>query len=192
MSCSVMENEVGVIGKIVPEFYFDIIARITPGVIATAPYIWNDITLDPNLLLGGVGLVISYFVGLILDKISDRLLTPSLRKLLFLSTNSVWRNFRHIKDWEIWVWIHTDVSGLKSALLKKMMAERIAIRSIFFTFLIWLVPCLTPSVMVDHWSPLVIASVALILIYAHQKADAAICSHYQRRNQISPTNTGGY
>lgn len=122
----------------IPEIYFDIIARVIPGVIAIG--IYKPAALSNALSTPALALILlcSYFLGLLLHVVGD-----SIWWIIFYKWQP--RMAKHI-SWlkvdtiaELWEWIR-NLPLVHRAVFTKMMAERsmfqatalIALASVFF------------------------------------------------------------
>lgn len=173
-----MANEIENHAKYVPQLFFDVIARIIPGSIILSLYFWDHVIKNPSLMLAGTGLAASYFLGLVLDKVSDLFLTPILKRCLALFRSPVWKKYSMIPDYKIWVWIHS-VEVERQPLLLKMMAERICLRSMILVSLLWICPVIAP-IDLGCCHPIYVFVALGLLFISHLKADVAVTSHYER------------
>lgn len=182
-----MPNEIESHAKYVPQLFFDVIARIIPGSIILSLYFWDAVLKNPSLMLAGTGLAASYFLGLVLDKVSDLFLTPILKRSLGFSRNPAWKKFSTIPDWKIWVWIHDSVEAERKPLLLKMMAEKICLRSMILASLFWICPVIAPLDL-GCLHPLYVLLALGLLFISHLKADVAVSSHFERGVQGEKTS----
>ena len=113
----------------VPEIYFDIIARVVPGAIAIGLY-----SFGPNLhefntpTIGFVALICSYFLGMILHIVSDRLWDWGFYS--WQPSAAECCSFFHLyKDADLWRWIRLSLGPTDRNVFTKMMAEKAMFRS---------------------------------------------------------------
>lgn len=133
------------LSDIVPQFYYDLIARVTPGAIACI-FLWawfREYVLWPNEF-GAAGVlvtafVVSYFFGLIFDLSSELLLSriaciwnkcSTEHQLNWWSDSALWSKLVKLqKTGSPWVRSQLPV-------LTKMMAERSLLRGAIFELIL--------------------------------------------------------
>ena len=71
------DGEVG--ASVVPEVYYDLIARIIPGVLVLWIYGWADVEEGVDVPRLSIGLVLAYTIGLSLNMIVDVIAQPLWR-----------------------------------------------------------------------------------------------------------------
>lgn len=114
-----MSEEMGLKGSAIPEIYYDVIARVIPGALILGTYHgWRDLDLNT----AGVGLILSYLLGLILDMLES----PYSRFWLWVW--SIFPTNRKTND-ELWQWLR-DLPLRDRILYTKMMAEKILFSSL--------------------------------------------------------------
>lgn len=117
--------------SLVPEFYYDLIARVVPGVAVLELYEFVD-TEHLNFATISLGIVAAYLVGLALDVSTERLawflhlITRPLTDLIAF--------FRIQDDEALWNWTRT-LPLAEQVQLKKMFAEKVLFRVAFFVAL---------------------------------------------------------
>ena len=115
---------------LIPEFYYDLIARVTPGALLCAALVWSVrqrlavAELDPVIGLP-LGLLASYLAGFLLDTASA-LTLGRVAPYLFRALG------KRFSIWQVDVWKHINEtrSDGHRAKLVKMMAERAMARSL--------------------------------------------------------------
>jgi hypothetical protein len=139
----VPSNSLDDVGTLVPEFYYDLIARIVPGAVLSLLVAWEWRShLSPLLALGGaivlpVGFVVSYVSGFFLDAISD-VTVGRLNHLLYrlfhgVVGSGVWRT-RTLQ--QIRLANRQDSSGInRRAFLIKMVAEKCMSRNLMVAWI---------------------------------------------------------
>ena len=153
------------IWSLIPQIYYDLIARIIPGIILITIFIiflgcpCLSKTIDYKIIIGFV-LILSYGMGFVLE----------------IACNIIWDEFicneKSFKsDKKLWRWIRNSD---KSILLTKMMAEKAMFRSMvlisiiaFFLILInpWIIPyCLTCVLLLSLLLPIIFA-VCMFRVY---------------------------
>ncbi len=118
---------------LIPEFYYDIIGRVVPGILIVCLYLPCDVKageLETTLLL----LIFSYFLGLTLDVVSDRIFY--FIHFLLDEKWSVLPKFLKVEtDGKLWDWTRT-LRRSDQLPLKKMFAEKAIFRIGTFVALI--------------------------------------------------------
>lgn len=131
------------IKELIPEFFYDLIARITPGSILLVAVCWHwqvsPMTLKrfEGTILVALALIASYVLGFFLDHISymliyfpDRLVKRILLKRAS-GSSSKWK----VDTWEV---LRSTKDDSDTVVLLKMTAERVMIRSVM---MIWVISC---------------------------------------------------
>lgn len=115
---------------LVPEFYYDLIGRVTPGAVLCSALVWRVHQDVPLSKLDGavalpLGLMVSYLLGYLLDAISG-MTVGRIADLVFK------RLATRLPVWQVDVWshIHGATDERHRAKLTKMMAERTLARSL--------------------------------------------------------------
>jgi hypothetical protein len=131
------------LASLVPEIYYDLIGRIVPGLILCLVLFWNLRTELSFLKELGGGTVIAfvlllgYAMGLILDLLAgmflyrpNRIIFWALAK--FAAKNNVWQ----VHVWQV---IARQSDEARASHLRKMMAERAALRNLtVLSIALWL------------------------------------------------------
>jgi hypothetical protein len=180
------------VSSIIPEFYYDLIARITPGALLCLAVLWDyRVELAPLLALGAVvytaiGLMAAYTVGLLID-----VLTGIVFDIIFLGLRNVARCLANkpeaqkpVPKWiEVW---KTDTSQVMSKLddlqkmgaLIKLHGERDLLEALCF---IWIVLgfLLHPSSIMSGFSAftkigIAVVLVLLCLVHEHRRLGKAL------------------
>jgi hypothetical protein len=118
------------LSELIPEFYYDLIARVTPGAVLCATLAWSVHQrvpidkLDPVIGLP-LALLVSYLAGFLLDSVS----AMTLGRIAGHIFEKLGTRF---PVWRIDVWKHINEATANSdrAKLTKMMAERAMARSL--------------------------------------------------------------
>lgn len=126
------------LASLVPEFYYDLIGRVLPGVLVGLIYGWIGDIQSLNFGSISLGIVLGYFIGLTLDVCSDRIFYHANRIIVYPVTKAV-PFLRVDDDGTLWSWTRTLSSG-EQIPLKKMFAEKglfriaafVAILSLFY------------------------------------------------------------
>jgi hypothetical protein len=201
------------LSDIVPQFYYDLIARVASGAIAAivlaAAYGHYFPWLDQ---LGAAGLaatalVASYLFGLILDLSSEFLLSGIgrgivriLKKLPTREKKRSTRNWQWPTDSELWNTLgdfeQKDSSWVQSQVpvLRKMMAERTLLRVAFLelalfvpTFYAW-----PPTEFTDTWTTaFVIAAFLLLVLVAFISLDICLKERIKAVRKVAGRVTAG-
>ena len=118
--------------SLVPEFYYDLIARVLPGAFIVFVYGWLGPAQAANFGTISLAAFLCYFLGLTLDALTDqiflwthRLLRPLTKHISFLRVED---------DGTLWSWTRT-LPTLEQIPLKKMFAEKILFRVLTFVSL---------------------------------------------------------
>jgi hypothetical protein len=180
------------VSSIIPEFYYDLIARITPGALLCLAVLWDyQVKLAPLLALGAVvytaiGLMAAYTVGLLIDVFAGIVFDT-----IFLGLRSVARCLankpclakkpeaqkpvlKKLKKWiEVWKIDTSQVTNKlddpqKMGALIKLQGERDLLEALCF---IWIVLGFLLHPIMSGFSAftkIVIAVVLVLLCLVHQ------------------------
>lgn len=141
MSNNAMDN----LNSLIPEFYYDLICRIVPGVILCFIFGWS---VQDNLvplgelsgaILAPLAFVLSYATGFVLDIFSGSILRfpnwmffKGLSRITRRDKRMVWET----NVWQVILSVEDDAHRSK---LKKMMAERAVLRNLLvLSVVVWL------------------------------------------------------
>jgi hypothetical protein len=133
----------GEIAALIPEIYYDIIARIIPGIFFLGLYKFNSISTASTKEIF-YGLICSYILGLLFHIISWRILYTLMKKLL------PFFNFKEEKKhWDL-IW-NKPVPDRN--MFTKMMAEKALFRNLSFASLILAIypPCIFVCICCYPW-----------------------------------------
>jgi hypothetical protein len=118
--------------SLIPEFYYDLIARVLPGASIAFVYGWLGPDQAANFGTISLAAFLCYVLGLTLDALTDR---------LFLWARPLTRhiNFLRVEDDDtLWSWTRS-LPTVEQIPLKKMFAEKILFRVLTFASLVSLV-----------------------------------------------------
>lgn len=145
----------------IPELFYDVIARIVPGMSVLGLYAIHDAQRFQTIGSVLFGLVFGYLLGHCLELISglfvDRFLWHPFLRIMQ-------RRGKLMEIWpqdRLWAWIK-EPSSKQYALRLKWMAERVVFRSLVFAAMVMLV--WPPEVLDSHYW--VIVAVLPILVYS--------------------------
>ena len=120
------------IASVLPEFHFDVLARVVPGVLTVALYGWEKTQLTSSFASVSLVLVLGYVIGITIDVLSDmilgkpllfigKLLSPIFKRLTY-------ENVRPIRnDQRLWGDLRR-AGDSQYLVLTKMMAEKAMLR----------------------------------------------------------------
>jgi hypothetical protein len=121
------------VASLIPEFYYDLIGRVVPGVLVGFLYGWGGDIQFTNFGTISVGIVLAYFLGLTLDVFSDRLFYRAYR---MLSPLIKYVSFLRVEDdGSLWNWTRA-LPTVEQIPLKKMFAEKVLFRIAAFVALV--------------------------------------------------------
>lgn len=198
-----MQDQLESSSKLVPRIFYDLIARIVPGTLVLFLYFHDEITDSPEWSTITVGIILAYSIGLVLEKSSDLLLTPCLRKLQRSRRRNQNKDsgrprldYSSYSEGSIWKWINNSTDRELPRLLK-LMAEKNSLRSMLAlaSFLIALQIGL--FIGLEIHSPvesgflqfLSLTLIFLALLAAHWHADHALCANFRAETKGNRTTT---
>ena len=154
---------------LIPEFYYDLIGRITPGAVLCLTVGWDLRTKLPSIkeldagILILLAILLSYIAGFVLDVVSGITIGRISRMvfwILYKCTNKA--------EWQTNVWqnIRDGKENAYSSILTKMMAERTMLRSFL---VLWIFLWLLDSSLLSglHLAPKIIVLFLIVIIYYH-------------------------
>ena len=169
----------------IPNFYFDLIARIIPGIIATSFYLPNfnlQAFFEKNTLSI---FILSYFVGLILNTLSVDIWRWVYKETPLLRLISL-RKLSPYEDRPIWSWLRYEVKPKYRGIFIKMLAELIMLKSTTLISFIWLI--YPPSILNNCFQDVraVILIIFLILFYCMVRANLRIINNKKQYEESNP------
>ncbi len=161
------------VGSLVPEFYYDLIARMAPGVVLCIALGWDGrekllpLMEASPAIVAALATVICYVIGFLLDVLAARTL-GKVNRIVF----GMLKKLKPEKaEWDIDVWKlirSTDKDTELRLVLLKVMAERTMLRSFV---LIWMALWyLEPSFLVPL-NFLTKAAVWFFLMFEYSKSE---------------------
>jgi hypothetical protein len=158
--------------SLVPEIYYDLIARIVPSSILCFVLSWSAKTeLSSPKDLGsaamiGLLLIVGYALGLVLDMLAGTLLNWPNRGIFW-----VFGQFTEKENvWQVDVWhvIASESNAARASHLRKMMAERAMLRNlVVLSIAVWLLGGWPMSVL----SAGINASAIVVLVLAYYRME---------------------
>lgn len=138
-----MNKEIEMILSIIPQSYYDFIAKIIPGLVALeiSSYIYYKTLLTPNNIWEVIfGIVAIYILGLILD-IAGLAFSKTLDFILFCCY--IFKDSKYSEDKNIYITIrdlHNGLHGIannqNANIIIKMLSEIVLLRSLSLIFLV--------------------------------------------------------
>ena len=130
-----------------PDFFFDIISRLVPGIILLYPYHFNYINQKLSIQAIIVGLTFAYVLGFILNIIGGPIWSVLFRRHALLSR--LFKPNAYYRGDEIWKNKRKNILAIQRKLMVKVRAEFILFRSLTLLPPIFIVikpPALTISI----------------------------------------------
>jgi hypothetical protein len=161
------------LGQIVPELFFDVIARVVPGTAFLMVCLWHrtDEKLDFTTTLGV--LFVAYTIGITVDVLSSVITSFLEPRIKF-----VWPSY--VPDSEIWEPIFAKAGSRHSRCLK-MMAEQAMFRTSLFlsiVFFFWRPPAFAEL----NYYPLYVASCSIALLICYARMHWVVACEVKSRN----------
>jgi hypothetical protein len=148
----------------IPEFYFDIIARLVPGGLTCIIYGWQSLGTLGSAFSILIGLVVSYFLGILLDVVSDLVLGRLVFRWFISALKKFVRLYTFMPDNELWLLIR-QLPEKQVIIFNKMMAEKAMLRSaILVNIIAFFYP---PSLIPAHRTLLVCFISLIVLLLCH-------------------------
>ena len=139
-------SKIDKISEIIPQFYFDLIARVAPGALILLMYgiYLNNVIKFPDLgktLIFFICLLCSYFIGLVLD-VAIGVLACAVSGIGYViidkNKNLSAEKIKWWNDKTIWLEINKLEDVARASILTKIMTEKTLFRTMFVVSLLTL------------------------------------------------------